>query len=781
MASSAFFGKLFAHLHHIDLFGKSVELNFNRGKKSRTKAGGFFTLFFFGFWIWSVYNVGKDIYQRQNPTMSTADIIIKDPKPMVVGPDTFTIAFGYSEPVVADHYRNESIFTMRVTLQNMYRNTHPDGSVTLDWSETVLETETCTPEHFGALASRFATLQLDKLLCLKPNQLGTDSISIQGVYESQIFQYLQVSVLACNNLTSSVTCGTPDELEYYLGGQGFFAAYFTDIAVNTKDYEHPTTSYQNSIFTLFGNKGYKELYFMLDHVEIFTDNGWFTTDESKKEYIKFETITETTTMVATEILLNFQMKVATTTKVFSRSYIKIQSILAQANGLATVALMVLLFVMTPYANLKFNESIINELFEINNSSNLKPSPKSDEPPQITFAENFSPNLKPQKGPDRSETIALSIISPETEKCKDFETFSSSRKRLNHAQTTERYPESADEKPEKEPIEFSTDQKQEVLPSSMRITRDSHKDSMLTLPFQTDGNVPLREILRRAERRTEVPRRRSTFASMRKQAKSPSYISGPNNLITNRSYSKKPSNKLIESQAQEDLELKSIEMMLESFTGVEQDQYQDTQNENRLKVPLSNIKLEDSQQLESSINPPKNVNAEDEDIDSGCPEKKEDQKEFENQLKNIAYRMSKEHEGLNITFWDYLQSFVRKSARYKQKIKFLNAGVKMINERLDIFELFKNFREVEKLKLLLLDYEQAVLFENLPKPLLHAQADESADSRGHHEQLLRTGKLVPEVRKSLEVCEAYKNIAQRQRKNHNMIDSKLLRVYYERFK
>ena len=470
MASTAFFGKVFSHLVHIDLFGKSVELNFNKGKKSRTRAGGFFTLFFFGFWIWSVYNVGKDIYQRQEPTMSTADIIIEDPKPMVLSPETFSIAFGYSEPVVADHYMNESIFTMRFTLQNMQRNTHDDGSVTLDWSEKVLETETCTPEYFGSLAERFATLQLDKLLCLKPNQLGADPISIEGVYESKVFQYLQVSVLACNNLTSSVTCGTPDELEYYLGGQGFFAAYFTDIAVNTKDYEHPTTSYQNSIFTLFGNKGYKELYFMLDHVEIFTDIGWFTKDESKKDYIKFETITETTTMVATEILLNFQMKVATTTKVFSRSYIKIQSILAQANGLATVALMVLLFVMTPYANLKFNESIINELFEINNNNNTsngKPSPKSDDPPQITFQKNLSQNsppLKPIRAPDRSDTIALSIISPENEKYRDMETFSSPRKRLNQAQTTERYPDSADERPEKDLIELTTEQKQQILPN-----------------------------------------------------------------------------------------------------------------------------------------------------------------------------------------------------------------------------------------------------------------------------------------------------------------------------
>lgn len=59
------------------------------------------------------------------------------------------------------------------------------------------------------------------------------------------------------------------------------------------------------------------------------------------------------------------MKASTTTKVFSRSYIRIPDIFAQANGLATVNLMVLLSIMAPYANLKFNESIINEVFKIN--------------------------------------------------------------------------------------------------------------------------------------------------------------------------------------------------------------------------------------------------------------------------------------------------------------------------------------------------------------------------------------------------------------------------------
>jgi len=394
---------VFSHLATIDVFGKAVELNFNRSKKSRTRAGGFLTLLFLGFWIWSIYNVGKDIYQRRNPTMTTADVISVDPKPMTINSDLFTIAFGYADPISASHYKNDSIFTLRVSVAKMHRNIHEDGSITLDWTDTVLETETCTPSHFGELASDFAPLQLDQLTCIKKDQPALDPIVIQGAYGSEIWKYLQVLVFPCDPVTSAVTCGTDDELEFYLGGEGYFAAYFTDMAANMKDYEKPITRFQNSIFTLFGNKGYKELYYTVNPVEINTDSGWWTKEETTEYYAKYETITETTTVAVKDTLLKFRMKVSPTSKIYSRSYIKIQEIFAQANGLATVALMVLLFVITPYANLKFNESIINELFEIN---------PSDSFPDPNILPQTKPPAKTKQLQQQTTSVLLSTLAAE---------------------------------------------------------------------------------------------------------------------------------------------------------------------------------------------------------------------------------------------------------------------------------------------------------------------------------------------------------------------------------
>ncbi len=101
--------------------------------------------------------------------------------------------------------------------------------------------------------------------------------------------------------------------------------------------------------------------------------------------------------------------------------------------------------------------------------------------------------------------------------------------------------------------------------------------------------------------------------------------------------------------------------------------------------------------------------------------------------------------------------------------------------MDIFEFFKHFREIEKLKLLLLDYEQAVLFDHLPRPLLNIQENGGTNLRSYHKQLLRTGKLVSEDEKETEICEALKTLAIRQGEENSMIDVNLLRVYEERYK
>jgi len=352
-------------LSKIDLFGKAVELNFNGGGKSRTRIGGFFSILFFGFWIWSIYDVGQDIFKRKNPTTLATEVFTENPERMVLNPSTFSFAFGLEDPIFFSHYINESIYTMEVVVKQMRRQKNADGSVDLIWKDIALKTEVCTEAHFGDIAENFANLQLTQLYCLALDQPNLKEVSIEGMYESDVFDYIQISAKQCNPGTSRVPCGSDEEIEALLGGGGYFAIYFTNRAVNTKNYKAPTHRYRDVSFTMFGNNYYKEIHMYLNHLEIRSGTGWLTTDESSQKYVQFGSIDETVALKQKEgSMLDFQIRTGKIVQVYNRSYIKIQDIAAQANGLSSVALIILLIFVTPFSNLKFYESLINELFDV---------------------------------------------------------------------------------------------------------------------------------------------------------------------------------------------------------------------------------------------------------------------------------------------------------------------------------------------------------------------------------------------------------------------------------
>ena len=95
-----------------------------------------------------------------------------------------------------------------------------------------------------------------------------------------------------------------------------------------------------------------------------------------------------------------------------------------------------------------------------------------------------------------------------------------------------------------------------------------------------------------------------------------------------------------------------------------------------------------------------------------PSKKISRKQFLSQ-KSIDFG-NYESESLHISPWDYFCCLIGRSDATKEKMRVLHKGMKDIEERLDIINIMKKFREIDKLKTLLLEDEQLVLFNSIPK-------------------------------------------------------------------
>jgi len=107
---------------------------------------------------------------------------------------------------------------------------------------------------------------------------------------------------------------------------------------------------------------------------------------------------------------------------------------------------------------------------------------------------------------------------------------------------------------------------------------------------------------------------------------------------------------------------------------------------------------------------------------------------------------------------------------------LNKGMKNIEERLDIFNIMKKFREIDKLKALLLEDDQLILFNGLPKP--EVKSEDDLLTVYNVTKVLKDSKFVDWEGKQEQIEASYKKLKEKPKKSK--VDSKLLAIYKSTF-
>lgn len=137
--------------------------------------------------------------------------------------------------------------------------------------------------------------------------------------------------------------------------------------------------------------------------------------------------------------------------------------------------------------------------------------------------------------------------------------------------------------------------------------------------------------------------------------------------------------------------------------------------------------------------------------------------------------------IQFTFWDYIKSYFWKSDSLNKKLKVLKEGKKRIDERLDIFNVLRKLREVDKLKVLLLENEQLVLFDSLPKPHLKLKQNKSPvkslkGRASFASNYLRESRFIAERYKNELIALSYESLKSKNKPERTGIDEKLVDIY-----
>jgi len=135
----------------------------------------------------------------------------------------------------------------------------------------------------------------------------------------------------------------------------------------------------------------------------------------------------------------------------------------------------------------------------------------------------------------------------------------------------------------------------------------------------------------------------------------------------------------------------------------------------------------------------------------------------------------EHSRVTLSVFEYIRSFFSKDETLRKKREILAEGRRRIEERLDVFNVLKKMREIDKLKFLLLDKYQLALFENLPRPVLEEESRQLLRHTNTPISNLVQGTFVQQA-KEREVEYAYRYLKQKEDKS--LLDKKLLGIYEE---
>jgi len=213
----------------------------------------------------------------------------------------------------------------------------------------------------------------------------------------------------------------------------------------------------------------------------------------------------------------------------------------------------------------------------------------------------------------------------------------------------------------------------------------------------------------------------------------------------------------------------IESALESFV----DDIKEKDDDESVQIQINSPKKEPAKRKPTTIeNFLNKIN------DSGDIENNGGFKSEVEYLATINEKLNAESGKLNITFCDYFMSFFKKTESMNEKMALINEGVRRINERLDIFQMFKKFREIDKLKMLLLEYDQLVLFEGLPRPELTIRKEDlhaaKNDTKEFSRLQLKKAKFYDEQKQKDLMSMSYVNL--KKKKQSTNIDQKLLSIY-----
>ena len=387
-----------AFLRKIDPFGVPFSFKYKSKQNYTTSTGGLFLFIFIAFALIVFVYYFIPFYERKNITAVYYTLILPYAERINFAESKSSLAFGFNCWTANDGTTADQLLKVEF-VYHQWKLEDNDYKRTI----TKLGSHFCTKEDFyNQFNETFEGSKIYNYHCL-----DDPSITIEGIWTSEIFSYLQIEVNAINKSQELL-----DKIDnYLLENDCKLQIYFSDNTVDIVDYKNPIKSYVEASFIQLNPtlSIRRNIFFMNQYLydDDFLVSVFHDENEVSKKRTLFSKVEEYSLFQGLKRQKNYTdylnfakvyLRADTKKTEIKRKYQKIAEFYADASSLLLTIFNVLI-VMFGFLNKFWGEqNLYNKLFFFQDL-NLNISNKEDKIKKLIFATDLNNNINLKSSPN----------------------------------------------------------------------------------------------------------------------------------------------------------------------------------------------------------------------------------------------------------------------------------------------------------------------------------------------------------------------------------------------
>jgi hypothetical protein len=203
---------------------------------------------------------------KSSPETNVNNFFVENPEGFQLTKANLPFAFGLQKST-GEHFIDESVYVPQVRYLKYFKRSE-NGKLTVNKTVVELPLVPCNQSNLDS--KYFMNLDLGKMYCLKEFTEKKTDIKITGVWESDVFGFLDIKIQRC----SGDGCRPEAEIESHLK-TSYFAINYVNFAILSSNFSNPVEMYPTSYYTTTSTTYSKNVQMRLTDNEVVTHSSLF--------------------------------------------------------------------------------------------------------------------------------------------------------------------------------------------------------------------------------------------------------------------------------------------------------------------------------------------------------------------------------------------------------------------------------------------------------------------------------------------------------------------------